>query len=177
VSVEPILPSAYNPSPMTSQRSIRAASVSSVRRRGAHALAPAHLGEATAAATLAVIVGGVALVITGIGVIALALTIGARFGGDPPPDVASYGVIPLIGGIGAVLLGGGLTAGGLAVIGDVRGARLVTGVLAALAAALSALGTVLVMANPPPDTVLAIALTVAALVYGVAAALLLRPRR
>ena len=170
-------PSVYNPSPMSSQRPIRAASVAAVRRRGAHALAPEHLGEATAAATLAVMVGGVALVITGIGIIALALTIGVRFGDSPPPDAASYGVMPLIGGIGAVLLGGALTAGGLAVIGNARGARLITGALAALAAALAALGTVLVMITPPPDTVLAIALTIATLVFGIAAVLLLRPRR
>jgi hypothetical protein len=177
VSLEQHPPSAYNPSPMTSQRPIRAASVAVSRRRGAHSLAPEHLGEATAAATLAVIVGGVALVITGVGVIALALTIGARFGGNPPPDVASYGVLPLIGGIGAVLLGGGLTAGGLAVIGNVRGARLITGILSAFAAAMSALGTVVVTVNPPADTVLAIALTVATMVYGIAALLLLRPHR
>jgi len=177
VSLEPHLPSAYNPSPMTSQRPIRAASVAVSRRRGAHSLAPEHLGEATAAATLAVIVGGVALVITGVGVIALALTIGARFGGDPPPDVASYGVLPLIGGIGAVLLGGALTGGGLAVIGDVRGARMFTGILSAFAAAMSAVGTVLVSINPPADTVLGIALTVATMVYGIAALLLLRPHR
>ena len=175
--MEPGLASAYNPSPMTSQRPIRAASVTATRRRGSHSLAPEHLGEATAAATLAVIVGGVALMITGIGIIALALTIGVRFGGDPPPDVGSYGLVPLLGGVGAVLLGGALTAGGLAVIGDARGARFATGVLAALAAALSAAGTVLVMVIPPPDTVLAIALTVATLVYGIAALLLLRPHR
>jgi hypothetical protein len=162
---------------VTSQRPIRAASVATVRRRGAHALAPEHLGEATAAATLAIIVGGVALVITGIGIIALALTIGVRFGSDAPPNVASYGLLPLIGGIGAVVLGGGLTGGGLAVISDVRGARLITGILAAIAAALSALGVVLVMIIAPPDTVLAIALTIATLVFGVAAGLLLRPRR
>jgi hypothetical protein len=42
---------------------------------------------------------------------------------------------------------------------------------------MSALGTVVVMVNPPADTVLAIALTVAALVYGIAALLLLRPHR
>jgi hypothetical protein len=162
---------------VTSQRPIRSASVAAARRRGAHALAPEHLGEATAAATLAVMVGGVALVITGIGIIALALTLGARFGGDQPPDVGSYAVAPLIFGIGAVLLGGGLTAGGLAVINDARGARLVTGVLAALAAALSAGLTVYVMVNSPPDTVLAIALTISTLVFGVAAILLLRPHR
>ena len=76
-----------------------------------------------------------------------------------------------------MLLGGALTAGGLAVIGDVRGARLLTGILSAFAAAMSALGTVLVMVNPPADTVLAIALTVATMVYGIAALLLLRPHR
>jgi len=177
VPLEPIRPSAYNPSPMSTQRTVSAASSAAARRRGAHALAPEHLGEATAAATLAVMVGGVALVITGIGIIALSLTTGARFGGDPPPDVASYGVAPLLGGIGAILLGGGLTAGGLAVIGNARWARPVTGVLAAIAAGLAALGTVLVMVIPPPDTVLAIALTAATVVFGIAAVLLLRPRR
>lgn len=162
---------------MSSQRPIRSASVAAARRRGSHSLAPEHLGDATAAATLAVMVGGVALVITGIGIVALALTIGVRFGGDPPPDVGSYGVVPLIFGIGAILLGGGLTAGGLAVINDARGARRITGVLSALAAALSAGLTVVVMVNPPPDTVLAIALTISTLVFGVAAILLLRPHR
>jgi hypothetical protein len=162
---------------MSSQPPIRAASTAGARRRGAHSLAPEHLGEATAAATVAVMVGGVALVITGIGIIALALTLGARFGADAPPDLGSYSVAPLLGGVGAVLLGGGLTAGGLAVIANARRARLVTGVLSALAGGLAALGTVLVMATPPPDTVLAIALTVATLAFGIAAVLLLRPQR
>jgi hypothetical protein len=162
---------------MSSQPPIRSASVAPARRRGAHSLAPEHLGEATAAATLAVIVGGVALVITGVGVIALSLTMGVRFGGSPPPDLGSYSVVPLVGGIGAVLLGGGLTGGGMAVLADIRGARLATGILAAVAAGLSAIGTVLVMINPPSDRVLAIALTIAAVVYGVSALLLLRPKR
>jgi hypothetical protein len=122
-------------------------------------------------------VGGIALVITGIGMIALALTIGARFGGDPPPNVGSLAIAPVLGGLLAVALGGGLTAGGLAVLGNVRRARLLTGVLAAVVAGLAALGTVAVMVNPPSDPVLAIALTVATLIFGVAALLLLRPRR
>ena len=162
---------------MTSRRPIRAASSAGARARGAHSLAPEHLGEATAAATVAVIVGGVALVITGIGMIALALTVGARFGGDPPPSVGSLAVGPVIGGMLAILFGGALTGGGMAVLGNARRARLVTGVLAAIAAALTALGTVLAMGSPPPDPVLAIALTVATLVFGVASLLLLRPRR
>jgi hypothetical protein len=162
---------------VTTRRPIRAASAAGARARGAHSLAPEHLGEATAAATVAVIVGGIALVITGIGIIALALTTGARFGGDPPPNAGSLAIGPLIGGLLAILLGGALTGGGIAVLGNVRRSRLVTGILSAVAAALAALGTVLAMVNPPADPVLAIALTVATLVFGVASLLLLRPRR
>ena len=76
-----------------------------------------------------------------------------------------------------LLLGAALTAGGVAVLGEVKRARLITGILSALAAALAAIGTILVTVNPPPDMVLAIALTVATLVFAAAAILLLRPRR
>ncbi len=162
---------------MTTRRPIRAASSAGIRGRGHHSLAPAHLGEATAAATVGVVVGGIALVITGIGVIAMALTIGSRYAGDPPPNAASLILAPALLGLGVLVLGGALTAGGIAVFGEVRRARLVTGILSAIAAALSAAGALLAMANPPPDMVLAIALTVGMLVFGVAAILLLRPRR
>ena len=162
---------------MTSQRPIPAASAAGARGRPHHTLAPSHLGEATAAATVAVIVGGIAMVITGIGMIALALTIGARYGGSPPPDVGSLAIGPVLVGVGFIALGGALTAGGVAVLGAVRRARVVTGALAALTAGLAALATVLAMTSEPPDVVIAIALTVATLVFGVAAILLLRPRR
>jgi hypothetical protein len=162
---------------MTSQRPIRAASSAAIRSRGAHALAPEHLGEATAAAVVAVIVGGVALLITGIGMIAMALTIGTRFPEGPPPNSGGLMLLPLLLGLVALLLGGGLTVGGVAVLNNARRSRLVTGILSAVAAALTAAGTVVVMANPPSDPVLAIALTVATLVFGVSALLLLRPRR
>jgi hypothetical protein len=162
---------------MTSRRTISAASSAVARRRGSHSLAPEHLGDATAAATVAVVVGGIALVITAIGMIAMALTIGARYDGDPPPNLGGMAILPVALGILALLLGGGLAAGGVAVLAEVRRARLATGILAAVAAALSAMGTVLAMVNPPSDPVLAIALTVATLVFGVSALLLLRPRR
>jgi hypothetical protein len=162
---------------MTSRRTISAASSAVARRRGSHSLAPEHLGDATAAATVAVVVGGIALVITAIGMIAMALTIGARYDGDPPPNLGGMAILPVALGIVALLLGGGLAAGGVAVLAEVRRARLATGILAAVAAALSAMGTVLAMVNPPSDPVLAIALTVATLVFGVSALLLLRPRR
>ena len=170
-------PTAYNPSPMTSRRPIRAASAAGARGRTHHTLAPEHLGEATAAATVAVIVGGIALVITGIGIVAMALTIGARYGGSPPPDVGSLSALPMLAGFGILALGAALTAGGIAVFGAVRRARLATGIISTAAAGLAALGTVLAMTSAPPDPVIAIALTVAALVFGVAAILLLRRRR
>ena len=162
---------------MTNRRSIPAASRTGARGRGHHSLAPAHLGEATAAATVGVVVAGVALVITGLGMVAMGLTLGTRYGIDPPPNAGSLGVLPLALGAGILLLGAALTAGGVAVLGDVRRARIVTGILSAVAAALAAAGTILVSVNPPADVVLAIALTVATLVFGVAAILLLRPRR
>ena len=162
---------------MTTRRTISAASSAVARRRGSHSLAPEHLGDATAAATVAVVVGGIALVITAIGMIAMALTIGARYDGDPPPNLGAMAILPVGLGVVALLLGGGLAAGGVAVLAEVPRARLVTGILAALAAGLSAIGTVLAMVNPPSDPVLAIALTAATLVFGVSALLLLRPRR
>lgn len=162
---------------MTNRRSIPAASRTGARGRGHHSLAPAHLGEATAAATVGVVVAGAALVITGLGMVAMGLTLGTRYGIDPPPNAGSLSVLPLALGAGILLLGAALTAGGVAVLGDVRRARMVTGILSAVAAALAAAGTILVSVKPPADVVLAIGLTVATLVLGVAALLLLRPRR
>jgi hypothetical protein len=162
---------------MTTRRPVRAASAAGARARTSQGLAPPHLGEATAAATVAVVVGGIALVVTGIGMIVMGLTIGARYPSDPPPNVGSLAVMPVILGLLLLALGAGLTAGGVAVFGAVRRSRLVTGALSAVAAGLAALGTVLVMVNTPPSPVIAIALTIAALVFGVAALLLLRRRR
>ncbi len=162
---------------MTSRRPVRAASAAGARGRAHHSLAPEHLGEAAAAATLAVVVGGVALAITGVGVIAMGLTIGSRYASSPPPDVGSLAVIPVVTGLLVLVLGTGLTAGGIAVFNEARRARRATGALAGVAAALSAAGTVLAMARPPADPVLAVALTVTTLVFGVAAILLLRSRR
>jgi hypothetical protein len=172
------LPScAYNPSPMTTRRPIRAASAAGAQGRRTTSLSPAHLGEATAAATVAVVVGGIALIVTGIGVLVISLTLGSRYAGDPPPDLASLIVAPAAGGVAFMILGAALTAGGLGVLGAVPRARMATGILAVITTALAAAGTVLVMINPPPAPVIAIALTIAALVFGIAAILLLRPRR
>lgn len=162
---------------MTSRRPVRAASAAGARGRTHHSLAPSHLSEATAAATVAVVVGGIALAITGIGMAAMALTMPARYGGDPPPDVGTLSLLPTLGGIALIVLGSLLAAGGIAVITRARRARLATGLLAALTALLSAAGVLAAMARPPADVVLAVTLTVLALVFAVAAILLLRRRR
>lgn len=162
---------------MTSRRTARAASAAGARGRTNHTLAPTHLGEATAAATVGVVVGGVALLISGIGIVVMALTIQSRYAGDPPPDAGSLMLAPLLLGLAVLLLGGGLTAGGIAVFGAAPRARLLTGILAGVAAALAAGGALLAMASPPAAPVLAIGLTGATLIFGVAAILLLRPRR
>lgn len=162
---------------MTSRRPIRAASAAGARGRAHHSLAPAHLGEATAAATVAVAVGGIALLITGIGMTAMALTLGARYGASPPPNLGSLVLPPALGGVGLMVLGGALAAGSVAVLAGARGARRFTGALSAVCALAAGAGVVRVMTLPPADVVLAMALTVAAVVFGAAAILLLRPRR
>ncbi|HEY6607622.1 MAG TPA: hypothetical protein VI277_00350, partial [Candidatus Limnocylindria bacterium] len=108
---------------MTTQRPIRAASAAGARGRRTTSLAPAHLGEAAAAATVAVVVGGIALIVTGIGIVVMTLTLGTRYAGDPPPDLGSLMIGPALGGVAFILLGGALAAGGLAVLGDVPRAR------------------------------------------------------
>lgn len=107
----------------------------------------------------------------------MGLTMGARYSADPPPDLATLGLAPTLAGAGLVVMGGGLIGGALAVLSDVRGARLVTGILAAVAAGLSALGAVLAMASIPADPLAATALTIMTGVFGVSAILLLRPAR
>ena len=166
---------AYNPSPMTTRRSIPAASRAGARGRGHHSLAPGHLGEATAAATVGVVVGGIALAITGLGMLAMGLTMGARLGVGPPARrwLARFGAH----GARRRHPAAGWRAHRRRSRRPGRRAPFAagcTGILSIVAAALAAAGTVLVTVNPPRDVVLAIALTAAALVYGVAAILLLR---
>jgi len=162
---------------VTTRRTVRAASRAGVRARTQHSLAPAHLGDATAAATLAVVVGGIALTVTGIGMLAMALTMGSQFGADPPPDVGALMVQPAVLGLVTLAFGAALAAGGLAVFAHARRARPVTGILTAVAAGLAAVVTIVAATSSPPDPVIAAASTVAALVFGVAALLLLRRRR
>lgn len=122
-------------------------------------------------------VAGTAVLITGVAMLVMGLTMGARYSADPPPDIATLGMAPTLAGLGLVALGGGLIGGALAVLSDVRGARVFTGILAVVAGGLGALGAVLAMASIPADPLAATALAIVTLVFGVSAILLLRPAR
>jgi hypothetical protein len=146
--------------------------------RGHPTLAPAHLGEAASAAAVVIVVGGVAFVILGAAMLVSGLTIGSRYAdGSPPPGLATLGTGPILGGIGILILGVGLLLSGLATIADLRGTRRLSALLSLLAAGLAAAGVVLAMLTPPADVIIAIALAVATLAFGVSGIVLLRPRR
>lgn len=162
--------------PAARARARDAASPRPTRGRS-HSLAPAHLGEAASAAVLAVSVLGLAVFIAGVAMTVSGLTLASRFGSSPPPNVDQLGVGQVFGGIGLALLGLVLSGSGLAVLADVARSRPVAAAASALAAILAVIGVVLVNLQPGGDLVLSIALGVAALIFGVAAAILVRPRR
>ncbi|HEX9635822.1 MAG TPA: hypothetical protein VGB34_10125 [Candidatus Limnocylindria bacterium] len=146
-------------------------------RHRSHSLAPEHVGEAGSAAVLAMAVLGLAIFIAAVAIIASGLTIAGRYGESPPPNVGQLGYGQVLGGAGMVVLGVALVASALAVLADVRGGRRVAAAVAGLTAVLSAAGVFLVMSQPVTDTILASALAVLTLVFGVSAIVLGRPRR
>lgn len=146
-------------------------------RHRSHSLAPEHVGEAGSAAVVAMAVLGLAIFIAAVAIIASGLTIAARYGESPPPNVGELGIGQVLGGVGMLVLSVALVASALAVLADVRGSRRVAAVVAGLTALLSAAGVLLIMSQPVTDTILASALAVVTLVFGAAAIVLGRPRR
>jgi hypothetical protein len=127
---------------------------------------------------LAVGVVGTAVVITGVAMLVMGLTMGARYAAtSAPPAIGTLGMGPALAGAGLLVLGVALVGGALAVLSDVRRSRIPTGALSVVAAGLAALGAVLAMGSTPADPLVAIALTLVTLVFGVSAILLLRPPR
>ena len=82
-----------------------------------------------------------------------------------------------MGGIGTALLGIVLSGSSLAVLADVTRSRPMAAVASGIAAVLCVVGVVLVQAQMRGDAVLAASLAVAAIVFGGAAVILVRPRR
>lgn len=142
-----------------------------------HSLAPAHLGDVRAGAALAATVLGVAVFITGIGIVVGGLTASAGYDpANPPPNADSLGSWQVIGGFALFTVGLALAGGGLALLAGGRRIRVPTAVLSLIAAVAAIAGGVAIVARGPSDMVLAVSLFGLGLVLGSAGLLLLRPR-
>ena len=147
------------------------------RHRG-HSLAPEHLGERGAAATLVTAIGGMAIFIAAIAMTVSGLTLPGRYAGiDPPPNVDQLGVGQVIGGIGLLVLGMLIVGSAAALLGGVRGSRSFAAGISGLTALLAIVGFVLLMGPTRRDLVLLAALAVAAVAFGGAAVILARLKR
>lgn len=142
-----------------------------------HALAPAHLGDARAAAALAITVLGVAVFIAAVGIVITGMTLTASFDpSNPPPNAGELGTVQVIAGFGLFVVGILLAGGGLALLAGSLRARVPTAVLALVTAAGAAAGGVAIVLRGPSDLVLALSLFGLALGLLVSALILLRPR-
>lgn len=142
-----------------------------------HSLAPEHLGDARAAASLAVTVLGVALFIAAIGIVVSGLTLSASFDpANPPPNADALGNLQVIGGFILFVVGLALAGGGLALLTGSLRARIPTAVLALATALGAAAGAVAIVLRGPSDLILVLTLFGLALGLVAAGLLLLRPR-
>lgn len=146
-------------------------------RPRSHSLAPPHLGEAASAAVLAVAVLGLAVFIAGVAMTVSGMTVSTRFGSSPPPNVDQLGIGQVLGGAGLAVLGLVLSGSALAVLADVPGSRPVAAAASAVSTVLAVVAVIVVQAQPAGDLVLAVSLVVAAVIFGAATVILVRPRR
>lgn len=178
----------YNARPMVTRKASRPSTTAERRgsssalnapRRRVHALAPEHVGELGSVAALAVAVLGAAVVILAVTLIVHGLTMETRYstGGAPPPNVGQLGGLPLLGGIGLLVLGLLLLAAPLALLADMRFGRSLTTLVALLSGLLAVAGVLAVISRPGADPVLTVALGITALVFGASSLILLRPGR
>jgi hypothetical protein len=142
-----------------------------------HSLAPAHLGDARAAAALAITVLGVAVFIAAIGIVVTGLTLSASFdSANPPPNADALGTGQVIAGFALFVVGVALAAGGLGLLTGGRRARVPTAALALLTAIGAIAGGAAIIIRGPSDMILALSLFGLALGLIVSALILLRPR-
>jgi hypothetical protein len=105
------------------------------------------------------------------------LTMASRFAGaTPPPSLGQLGVSQLVGGIGLVALSVVLVASSLALLAELRFARLLTVLFSVITALLSAAGAILLVGAANRDNMLDAGLGVAFVVFGAAAVILGRSR-
>lgn len=142
-----------------------------------HSLAPEHLGDARAAAALAVTVLGIALFIAAVGVVVSGLTLSASFDpGNPPPNADALGTWQVVGGFILFVVGLALAGGGLALLSGSLRARIPTAILALVTALAAGVGGIAIILRGPSDLILVLTLFGLALGLVGAGLLLLRPR-
>lgn len=122
-------------------------------------------------------VGGLAIFIAAMAMIVGGLTIGSAYPDSAPPNLAALGGPQIMGGLGLLILGGGLTGSAGALLADLRFARPLSILLAGLTTLLAAAGATLLVAAPARDTVLVAALVVVFVVFGGATVVLARSTR
>ena len=148
------------------------------QRHHGHSLAPEHLGEAGAAATLVVAIGGMAIFIASLAMTVGGLTLASSYGGaTPPPTVSQIGMSQVFAGIGLLVLGLLIVGSAAALLSNLRGSLQVTAGVCAITALLAGAGTVVLAAAARRDMVLVAALAVAFIAFGGAAFVLARLRR
>ncbi|HEY7452580.1 MAG TPA: hypothetical protein VIA02_08730 [Candidatus Limnocylindria bacterium] len=145
--------------------------------RRTHSLAPPHLGDVWAGAALAVLVLGVAVFIAGIGIVVAGLTTANGFdSANLPPNLAELGTWQVFGGALLFVVGLGLAAGGIALLGGSLRTRIPTAVLALVVAVAALVGGIVIILRGPSDLILSLSLFGLAAGLGLSGILLLRPR-
>lgn len=147
-------------------------------RRRVHSLAPEHVGEIGSVAALAVAIFGVAFFILAITLVVGGLTIGGRFtGGTEPPNLGSIGLQMSLVGAGLVVYSLLVIAAPVALLADVRRARLLTVLVAALTAIGAGGVLAYVLLSGVNEPVVLASLGVTIFVFGASTLILARPGR
>jgi hypothetical protein len=146
------------------------------RQRG-HTLAPEHLGEGGAAATLIAAIGGISIFIAAVAMTVGGLTLPASYSGTrPPPNVDQLGIRQVYAGIALLVLGLVIVSTALALLANLPRSRPLAIGSSAIAALLAAAAFVLVIGGTRGDPILLAALGVAVVAFGGAAFVLARLR-
>lgn len=162
---------------MVSPKVTKPASSSVASRHRSHSLAPEHLGERGAAATLVAAIGGIAVFIAGVAITVGGLTLPAGYSGTTaPPNVDQLAMSQVIGGIALLVLGLVIVATALALLSNLSRSRPLAAGASAFAALLALAAFVLVTGGARLDPILLAALGVAVVAFGGAALVLARLR-
>jgi uncharacterized SAM-binding protein YcdF (DUF218 family) len=163
---------------VASPKVIKSAPPSVAPRHRGHSLAPEHLGERGAAATLVAAIGGTAIFIAAVAMTVGGLTLPSRYSGAaPPPHIGQLGMGQVIGGIALLVLGLLIVASAAALFADLPRSRPLASAIDALTALLAAAAFVMLLASTRRDLVLIAAIGVVFVAFGGAAFVLARLRR